>query len=153
MDSSSRATGNRRRDGAADEGEVPPFRPRDRFWPYVDLSEQPADEELAELDPDLRMALFGRPPLPFSVTVVFPRFEGPGYDRAVALARASAEYQEVGQGTEVRHRARFWPAGAGALRDLWREVGSLDSAEVLVDDRPVPFARELWLPLFWFLIG
>jgi hypothetical protein len=22
---------------------------------------------------------------------------------------------------------------------------------VLVDDRPVPFARELWLPLLWIL--
>ena len=24
--------------------------------------------------------------------------------------------------------------------------------EVLIDDRPVPFARELWLPLVWFLL-
>ena len=23
---------------------------------------------------------------------------------------------------------------------------------VLIDDRPVPYARELWLPLVWFLI-
>jgi hypothetical protein len=23
---------------------------------------------------------------------------------------------------------------------------------VLIDDRPVPYARELWLPLIWFLI-
>jgi hypothetical protein len=23
---------------------------------------------------------------------------------------------------------------------------------VLVDDRPIPYARELWLPLIWFLI-
>jgi hypothetical protein len=23
---------------------------------------------------------------------------------------------------------------------------------VLIDDRPVPYARELWLPLLWFLI-
>jgi hypothetical protein len=153
MDSSSRPAGERDRDAAAADGEVPVFRPRDRFWPYVDLPEQPTDEELAELDPDLRMALFGRPPLPFSVTIVFPRFDGPGYERAVALARASAEYREVGRGNDLRHRARFWPAGASALRDLWREVGSLDSVEVLVDDRPVPFARELWLPLFWFLIG
>jgi len=22
----------------------------------------------------------------------------------------------------------------------------------LIDDRPLPFARELWLPLLWFLI-
>jgi hypothetical protein len=24
--------------------------------------------------------------------------------------------------------------------------------EVLIDQKPVPFARELWLPLVWFLI-
>jgi hypothetical protein len=23
---------------------------------------------------------------------------------------------------------------------------------VLIDDRPVPYARELWLPLVWFLL-
>jgi hypothetical protein len=23
---------------------------------------------------------------------------------------------------------------------------------VLIDDRPLPYARELWLPLVWFLI-
>jgi hypothetical protein len=28
----------------------------------------------------------------------------------------------------------------------------VDGVEVLIDDRPVPYARELWLPLFWFLI-
>jgi hypothetical protein len=22
----------------------------------------------------------------------------------------------------------------------------------LIDDRPVPYARELWLPLVWFLL-
>ena len=31
-------------------------------------------------------------------------------------------------------------------------VGRLDATEVLIDDRPVPYARELWLPLIWFLI-
>jgi hypothetical protein len=31
-------------------------------------------------------------------------------------------------------------------------VGRFDSTDVLVDDRPIPYARELWLPLMWFLI-
>ena len=38
------------------------------------------------------------------------------------------------------------------LRDLFQIVGASDATEVLVDDRPVPYARELWLPLVWFLI-
>ena len=32
-------------------------------------------------------------------------------------------------------------------------VGILDiGCEVLIDDRPLPFAREPWLPLVWFLL-
>ena len=52
----------------------------------------------------------------------------------------------------VRHRARFYPQDANRLRDLFEIVGRFDTTEVLIDDRPVPYARELWLPLVWFLI-
>lgn len=128
------------------------YRPIERFWPYVDLPEQPTDEELAQIDPELAEALFGRPRVPFSITLVFPRFEGPDYARAVELAKASAEHLESGSGPAFRHRARFFPQDALRLRDLFDIVGRMDSCEVLVDDRPVPYARELWLPLIWFLI-
>ena len=131
---------------------VPDYRPVERFWPYVDLPEQPTDEELAELNPELAEALFGRPPLPFSVSLEFPAFDGADYARALELARASAEYREVRSPGGVRHRARFFPGDAIKLRDLFDIVGRYDACEVLVDDRPVPYARELWLPLIWFLI-
>jgi hypothetical protein len=131
---------------------VPDYRPIERFWPYVDLPEQPTAEELANLNPELAEALFGRPPLPFSMSLEFPRFDGPDYDRALTLARASSEYRETGSGAGVLHRARFYPQEATKLRDLFDIVGRLDACEVLVDDRPVPYARELWLPLIWFLI-
>ena len=131
---------------------VPDYRPIERFWPYVDLPEHPSDAELAALDPELSEALFGTPKLPFSVTLEFPVFPGSGYDRAVAMARASAEYRTVGDGDRLRHRARFYPKDAVQLRDLFAIVGPLDATDVLIDDRPVPYARELWLPLFWFLI-
>jgi hypothetical protein len=132
--------------------EVGRYRPLERFWPYRDLAEQPSEEELASLDPDLREALFGAQGRPFSITLVFPRFEGPGYERALTLARASAEYREVGEGPAFRSRARFLPSDAERLRDLFEVVGPLDQTEVLVDERPLPFARELWLPLIWYLI-
>jgi hypothetical protein len=131
---------------------VPDYRPVERFWPYVDLPEQPTPEELAELNPELAEALFGRPPLPFSVSIEFPAFDGADYGRALELARASAEYREVATQTAVRHRARFYPEDAVKLRDLFDIVGRFDATVVLVDDRPVPYARELWLPLIWFLI-
>jgi hypothetical protein len=68
------------------------------------------------------------------------------------MARASSEYIELGTGEARRHRARFYPEDVRKLRDLFAIVGRFDECEVLIDDRPVPYARELWLPLMWFLI-
>ena len=131
---------------------VPDYRPVERFWPYVDLPEQPTEEELAALDPELAEALFGAPKLPFSVSLEFPRFDGPDYARALEMARGASDYREIGSGAATRHRARFYPEDAVKLRDLFELVGRYDATDVLIDDRPVPYARELWLPLFWFLI-
>jgi hypothetical protein len=131
---------------------APKFRPIERFWPYVEKPEEPTAEELAALDPDLRATLFGRRDLPFSVTVVFPDFDGPDFERAAACAQVAAEYQVIGEGANRRHRARFYPGGALQLRDLFQLVGPQPGCEVLIDDRPVPYSRELWLPLIWFLL-
>jgi len=132
--------------------ETPKHRPLERFWPYAELPEQPTDAELAAMDPDLHEALFGAKPRPFSITLVFPSLEVPEFDRALELARASAEFRETGSGAARRFRARFWSSDAARLRDLFQIVGGADTTEVLIDDRPVPYARELWLPLVWFLL-
>ena len=69
------------------------------------------------------------------------------------MARASAEYRETGTGTGASAPRAVLSGGLRvALRDLFEIVGRLDASEVLIDDRPVPYARELWLPLVWFLI-
>ncbi len=130
----------------------PKYRPLERFWPYAELPEQPTDEELASLDPDLYEALFGERPRPFSITLVFPDLNLPAFPAALELARASAEFRETGSGPAHRYRARFWSSDAARLRDLFQLVGGSDATEVLIDDRPVPYARELWLPLVWLLI-
>jgi hypothetical protein len=133
--------------------EHPSYRPLERFWPYADLPEQPTDDELARVHPELRQVLFGAPVLPFSLSFVFPDFSGENFDKAVALARVSDEYTEFMEDGERRHRARFFPADRPLrVRDLYELIGSVPGIEVLVDDRPVPYARELWLPLVWFLI-
>ena len=75
--------------------DTPTHRPLERFWPYAELSEQPTDEELARLHPEIAAVVFGAPALPFSISLVFPRFEGERYARAVELARRSDEYIEV----------------------------------------------------------
>ncbi|HEY2906433.1 MAG TPA: hypothetical protein VGJ29_11090 [Vicinamibacterales bacterium] len=130
----------------------PKSRPLERFWPYADLPEQPTEAELAALDPDLQEALFGTQPRPFSISIVFPTLEIPDFARAVELARQSAEFRETGRGASHRYRARFWSTDAAKLRDLFEIVGGQDATDVLIDDRPMPYARELWLPLIWFLI-
>ena len=140
-------------DNAPPSVEAPEYRPVERFWPYLNLSEQPSEEELARLDPELSEVLFGTPKRPFSVSIEFPAFDGPAFTKAIEMARASDEYLELRRGDEVRHRARFYPQHAARLRDLFEVVGRLDASEVLIDDRPVPYARELWLPLVWFLIS
>ena len=127
-------------------------RPIERFWPYADLAEQPTEKELAALDPDLHDALFGPTARPFSITLVFPVLDIPDFGRALEIARGSAEFRETGSGTSHRHRARFHASDARRLRDLFEIVGHADDTEVLVDDRPVPYARQLWLPLVWLLI-
>ena len=133
--------------------ETPKYRPLERFWPYAELPEQPTDEELATLDPDLHEALFGSRPGPFSITLVFPDLDIPEFDRALELARGSAEYRVVGSGAAKRHRARFLSGDALGLRTLFQIVGVADATEVLIDDRPVPYARELWLPLVWLVLA
>ena len=111
---------------------VPDYRPIERFWPYVDLPEQPTDEELANLNPELAEALFGRPPLPFSVSLEFPRFDGPDYDRAVdagpGVIGVSRDWQPAGRFDIVRG---FYPQEAIKLRDLFEIVGRCDACEVL----------------------
>jgi hypothetical protein len=134
------------------DSEVPRYRPHQRFWPYVDLPEEPTDEEVAAIEPELRTELFGAEARPFSITITFPRFDGDDYPKAVDLAKRSAEYVETGKGEQFRHRARYMTGDVIGLRDLWGIVGRLHEADVLIDDRPVPYARTLWLPLAWFLL-
>jgi hypothetical protein len=132
--------------------DTPATRPLERFWPYAELPEEPSPEELASLDPDLHAALFGAPAGPFSITLQFPTFDAPDFQAALELAKAAREYREVGQGDRRRHRATFHSSDAAQLRSLFHIVGRYDACDVLVDGRPVPYARELWLPLVWFLL-
>jgi len=131
----------------------PDTRPLERFWPYTDLAEQLSDEELAKLEPELREAIYGPLNLPFSVSLRFPSYEGETYDRAVSLAKVSDEYSEIEREGRRWHRARFFTHDRPMrLRDLYLIVATVPGNEVLINDRQVPYARELWLPLVWLLI-
>ena len=89
---------------------------------------------------------------PFSITLVFPELDGPAFAAALQRARGAAEFREMGEGESRRYRVRFHSSDVERLRDVFQVVGPAHTTEVLIDDRPVPYARELWLPLVWFLL-
>jgi hypothetical protein len=53
----------------------------------------------------------------------------------------------------VVHHAAFETGQASVVRALFQIVGSRPGTEVLVDGKRVPYATELWLPLFWLFVG
>lgn len=126
--------------------------PLERFWPYADLPELPTEEELAKVDPNLHEALFGQTERRFSITFVFPALDMPDFPRALELAREAAEFREMGRDESLRYRARFWSSDAKRLRELYQIVGRSGALEILIDEKPLPYTRELWLPLVWLVI-
>ena len=132
----------------------PKVRPLERFWPYADVPEQLSAEEQAALDPDMYEALYGRrPDQPFSITLVFPDLDLPDFARALDIARQSPDFRQTGQGTLRRYRARFLISDAARLRHVFDVVGRSAETEILVDDQPWPYGRELWIPLVSFFIA
>lgn len=122
----------------------------DRLPPVVPKEE----EDISHLSDEMADVLYpGRRKRPFRMGVVFDAFEGPNYPRALELAKRSAVYRETGSEPERRHHAAFEAKDARILRDLFEIVGPIHTTEVVVDGRRVPYARELWLPLFWIFLG
>ena len=131
----------------------PKVRPIDRFWPYADLSEQLSVEEQTALDPSLYEALYGRRfERPFSITLVFPELDFPDFARALDVARRSSDFRQTGAGPLTRYRAKFLLDDAARLREVFNVVGRSAETEILVDDQPWPYGRELWIPLVSFFI-
>ena len=118
----------------------------DRLAPVVPKEE----EDISHLSPEMAELLYpGRRPRPFRMGVVFDAFGGPNYPRALDIARRSPVYRETRHGEALTHHAEFDVEGANALAELYEIVGPITGTEVTVDGRKVPYARELWLPLFW----
>jgi hypothetical protein len=95
----------------------------------------------------------GRRPRPFRVGVRFLPFDEPNYGRALAVARRSAVYRERETPDGAVHEAAFDAGEARTLRELFELVKGRPGTEVLVDGKKVPYAHELWLPLFWIFLG
>ena len=113
-----------------------------------------AEQDLSHLDPEMIEILYPeRAPKEFTVTLVFgPPADGTveSYDSAVVLAKKGRGYRTENRGRFLRHYATFGIDEVRLLHELFSLVGDDPSCEVLVKGKRVPYARELWLPLFWF---
>jgi hypothetical protein len=120
----------------------------DRLRPVVPREEA----DISHLSDQMAEVLYpGRRVRPMRISIGFLPFEGPNFPRAVELAEGAAEYTApAGSGS---HRAAFETHQARQLRSLFEIVGELPGTEVLVDGKDVPYARELWLPLFWLFVS
>jgi hypothetical protein len=86
----------------------------------------------------------------FKVTLVFRYRMGPGYDRAVELAKRNPTYTEEGEGEFRRHAATYTPDEVDDLFELFQIVHDWDDTEVLINHKRLPYGHQLWLPLMWF---
>jgi hypothetical protein len=112
------------------------------------------EEDISQLSDEMAELLYpGRRPRPFRVGLSFRAFEGEACGRAVALARQSPAYREQEARDGPVHHAAFDVGGARTLLDLFQLVKNRPGTEVLVDGKKVPYAHELWLPLFWIFVG
>ena len=112
------------------------------------------EADIAHLSDEMADVLYpGRRPRPLRVGVLFDAFGGPNYPRALELARRSAVFRDVQEGRQQRHYAAFDADEARTFHELYQIVGPIHTTEVLVDGRRVPYARELWLPLYWIFMG
>jgi hypothetical protein len=111
------------------------------------------EADISSLSDEMADVLYpGRRPRPFRMGIVFDAFGGPNYPRALELARRSPVYRDLKAGDLLRHRAEFEASDAKTMRDLYDVVGPISTTEVLVDGKKVPYAREIWLPLFWLFL-
>jgi hypothetical protein len=111
------------------------------------------EDDISHLTDEMADVLYpGRRPRPFRMGIAFSAFPGKTYAGAVELARRSPVYRETTGTDGLVHHAEFEASEARALRDLFDLVGSRPGTEILVDRRRLPYARELWLPLFWIFV-
>jgi len=112
------------------------------------------ESDISHLSDEMADLLYpGRRPRPFRIGVRFARFDDPSYERALALARQSQVYREQQTAEGPCHEAAFDAGAARTLRDLFELVRGRPGTEVLVDGKRIPYAHELWLPLFWIFVG
>lgn len=109
------------------------------------------EDDISHLDPRMVEILYpDRASRDFTVTVVFGPSDDPAYSEAVVLAERAPHYRREGSDKWLRHYATYTVDQVEELHQLFIRVSEYPSTDVLIKGKKVPFAREMWLPLFWF---
>jgi hypothetical protein len=122
------------------------------------------EEDISHLDPEMVSILYpARASKELTLSLVFgpPRRSSEddaaggaaierSYQRAVQIAESSRGYRVDGRGSAKRHTATYGLDDVGKLHEIFSLVGDFPTCEILVKGKRVPYARELWLPFFWF---
>ena len=113
---------------------------------------------LETLPEELARALFPeRHDGPFTITVTYPELGDDLVGVATQIEGRATEHsieESSVEGQPARHSTMFTLQQLEELHELYhlveKAVGA-DRLEVLLNGRPVPLTRELWLPLIWEL--
>ncbi len=88
----------------------------------------------------------------FTITIIFGYSKKKIYHHAVELAKQAPSYHTEGEGRWLRHFATYDPPSATKLFELTTLLDESINFEVLVQDKPFPYARDLWMPLMWIFL-
>ncbi|MEW6456150.1 MAG: hypothetical protein AB1410_05475 [Acidobacteriota bacterium] len=86
----------------------------------------------------------------FKVTICFRKENSENFDRAVELARKSPTYYELGDGNLKKYYVSYTPREVEDLFELFNLIKDFKTLEVLIANKRIPYAVELWLFLMWF---
>jgi hypothetical protein len=112
------------------------------------------EEDIGGLSDEMADLLYpGRRPRPFRIGVRFDHFDGPGLEPALALARQSPVYREEPGPDGPSYHAAFDAGAARTLLGLFEIVKERPDLELRIDGKKLPYAHELWLPLYWMFVG
>lgn len=119
----------------------------------------PEDAALFEtLTPELAAALYpDQTASPFRITMVYPELTGESGRAARGLEEAAVAHRVETARTPreaPRHRATFSLRQVEEFHELYHLAERASGAaaiDLLLNDKTVPLARELWLPLLWTL--
>ena len=112
------------------------------------------ETDISALSDEMAELLYpGRRPRPFRIGLRFDRFDGPGSRRRWRSRGSLPSFARRQAGSGPEYHAAFDAGDARTLRDLFEIVKERPDTRRSRRRQALPYAHELWLPLFWMFVG